>query len=1085
MRPMKKILAIMLVLCPLSAVAWEPGCPLGSNPDASWILCLDAEEFDYAVTGITDNGSGAIRLEHSNNPVPNAWATSTTYPITGTVKAENGAVRLRSSANMQPQLTHNGFVAVVNVGGTVEANGRHRIAAILRKASADIAADTVTLDSEINGLQENDQVYINLGYNTDGDVVSSVAGPGLGNVYFVKGLTPNGRTFQISTSPGGVAANMTSTAGIVIVRAASLIDLPEVGYVNTYTSGGSISRRYVELKNSSLPYRYWPIASVDTTHVDLVGSTYAGQVPTGWKLSPCDSTGQSEECFLVTGGNNYVVSNTLYDESAFKVVPCKAAVGTHCFRGNPARGSSGSGYNAVGITPTTEIAMRYYEREIGKKSGKGSHGPAIVMNQGSIMAVEPQQTTWFMIYEASGQVSTALGGGQNWYPTVLQTSVPVVGAGKWHLYEVYAKMETSWTDGLDRTIASFSNQGGLIKVNFDDPHGHFNGNTVTITGADASWGANGTWTIEQAGSATIDPGSVVLTGSTFSNGSGATGVATLKDGKGEPGECDGALKVWIDSTLVADYPTMCWGRLNNVLPGYAGLEFATVWAPRRYEHRDTDSGTIEIDGVVVKTSDFVGAGPYIGASAIENSGNIGVAGHPFMIFNGGQENTACLIDPLSAPGGTSAYTGAMCKSGYSTSPNIGVSGLSAGTGGEILVTSTYEHGLWTGDQVFLSGTGLSGTGAAGTWIITRISDTTFQLIGSTYGATNATTARYEQRVGTRKSFVDCSNSSSIFSKTGAAQLFNNLGWRNRPGTIDSTISAPGETISPLCGANRPSSSATTTSTVSGLQSGEATPGSYKLHVDGALCSTVNCGAGAFYGRDAGAYTASGTQNPGGAILTGCGGNKIKTCGPDYLHDVQVVNQWMLAPASLPSSTYSSCNATTKSCVAYSGFVGTTATAYGNYLAITVTDNGRWGVVQRDNNDNARKAVYEGTIPVSFDHWDRVELIAFLGGTDQDTFSLRVNGQLAINKQLLTYSIAQNGGTGRNWLYCSIAAGQTCSNPGAVEGIIEHLLGVGDVVVWVDQFMYTNASLESCDGWTGDVAACPFTPVKTGKTIRRR
>lgn len=1078
------MLVLLLILFPAITWAWEPSCPLGSNPDASWVLCLDAEEFDYQVTGIANNGSGLIRLTHANNPVPNAWATSTTYPITGTVKAEDGSVRIRSSSNMAPQLIHNGFAALVNVGGTVEANGRHRVRTIIRKASANVAADTITLDSGINGLQENDQVYINLGYNTDGAVVSSLAGPGLGNVYFVKGLA--GNTFQISTTAGGAAVNMTSTAGVILVRGASLIDLPEVGYQNAWTSGGIISKRFAVVKNSSLPYEYWPITNVDATHVDLVGSTYSGQTG-NWLVSPCDSSGQSEECFLVTGGSNYIASSTLYDPQAFKIMPCKSPVGTHCFHGDPVRGGSGSGYNPVAITPTDEISVRYYEREIGLKNSLGSHGVAVVMNHGSILAVEPQQTGWFMIYEASGQTSTALGGGQNWFPTVLQTAVPVVSSSKWHLYEIHAKMETTWTDGISRTIASFSNDGtGKIRVNLSDPHGHFNGNTVTISGADASWGANGNWTIEQAGSATIDPGSFVLTGSTYAAGSGSVGTAVLKNGKGEPGECDGDLTVWIDNTLVLSYPTICFGRLNNALPGHVGLQFATVWAPRRYEHRNIDAGAIEIDGVVVKTSSFSGGGPYIGASVVENAANMGVNGHPFMAFNGGQDTVACLMDQLNAPGGTSAYTGAMCKSGYSTSNNIGASGLSSGAGGAIRVTATYEHGLWTGDQVFLSGTGLAGTNASGAWTITRISDTAFDLNGSTYGSTNASASRFDNRYGMRKAFVDCSQSSSIYSKTGSLQLFANLGWRNRPGTIDPAITAPGKTISPLCGANVPSSSATTTSTISGLQSSQALLGSYKLRVDGSLCTTVNCGAGVYHGRNAGAYTNSGTQNPGGVILTGCGGNLIKTCGPDYLHPTQVVNQWMLVPASLPISTYSSCDVTNKSCVAYSGFVGTTTTSYGNFLAITITSTGKWGVVQRDNNDNARKQVYEGSVPVSFDKWDRVELVAYLNGADKDKFSLRVNGQLAIDTQALTYSISQNGGTGRNWLYCSIPAGESCSNPGAVEGIIEHVLGSGDVSIWIDQFVYANASIQSCDGWSGDLAACPFNPPqKTTKTLIRR
>ena len=1076
---MRLLLLLILSLLEAPALAWEPECPLGTNPDASWEVCLDGEEFDYPVTAIADNGSGAIRLTHANNP--STWYSSTTASVTGTIAAEDGSVRLLfGSTDISAATLHNTYHAIVNVGGTTEANGRHIGRMVMRQATVDASANTFTLTSSIAGLANNDRVYVRLGYNTGGTAVSSISGPSTSTAYYVKGLS--GNVFQISTTAGGAAVDVTAVNGNITIQHDSMLDLPDVAYRNAWTSGGVVARRYALVKNSPLTYSYWPITSIDSTNVDLVGSTYAGPYTGTWYVSPCDDLGASEVCWKTNNGANALTTYTLADgEHGWRIQLCpNAPVGTHCYKAYTVRSGSGPNYNYTSLTGSTEISARWYDYACGLKNGKSSHSPALIYNSGGSLATEDQGTGFYVLMESKGAQSTALSGGnQSFLMTeYANATVPVSGVCRWTLFEMYGKIETTWADGVSRDVTAIADNGsGLVKLTFANPHGHAINDTVTISGADASWGINGTWTISAVTNATALNSTITLAASTYVLGSGAKGTAALKDGKGTIGECDGVLKVWIEGSLVISHTDMCHGRLNNVSPGYVGLQFNGVWGPRLYEHRNVNGYQIAAqDAFVVKTSSFTGSGPYIGRSSVEKSVNLGTAGTPYIVVNAQQDNWVCEIDYLTATGASGSYSRAACIDGM---PNtITISGLASGTGGVIRATTSAVHGLWTGDEVFIRG-GDSGAGVNGYWTITLVDSTHFELNGSTYVTTSVATPSLNNRYGSRKIFADCSIASALYSKHGALQSYTNLGYRNHPGSLDPTKSADDEPAPTevICGPNGANTVAAVSSSMPWVTVPRVVPGSYRVEVDGTSCGTTDCGAGAFYSRDAGLYDQNSVHAPLGKVITNCGSTNTIACGPSYTPDMMVVNLKIWIPSTLPASTYSSCDTTNKSCVVYSGFTGYASTKYGNYLGFTITSAGNWGAIQRDNNTS--KVLYTTSTPVVFDTWNRVELLVYLSGADADKITMRVNGTKILDKQTLTYKVTSNTG-GHNWLHCTLASGGSCSDPGYVEGIIDHSLGAGDVKVWIDQFTGGNASAESCDGWDAGCATRFTTAAKSTK-----
>lgn len=297
-------------------------------------------------------------------------------------------------------------------------------------------------------------------------------------------------------------------------------------------------------------------------------------------------------------------------------------------------------------------------------------------------------------------------------------------------------------------------------------------------------------------------------------------------------------------------------------------------------------------------------------------------------------------------------------------------------------------------------------------------------------------------IGARKSHWDCNTGFSPYSTQATGR------WRNNSGELDTATYAPGApTVNDdMC-------------TAPPFSVPPIMEASLRISVDSQTCE-ANCGGGLQHNRTNGAYEDK-SQNSPPTSQKACGGY---ACGPSFMPVQQVIYGQIYIPTAAFKPIQSDCNSLSKSCVVLSGFRGYAGSQWGHYVGLTVTEKGNWGIIQRHNNNDGKKYLFESTRAVTKDAWHEFELIVW----NNNTFSLMVDRQRLATREHLAYSVASNS-NGNNWLFCA-AVNEPCFSNGAVEGIID-FPKMGAITTYNDNFAYGTMSYWSCDGWSAE--SCPF------------
>lgn len=193
------------------------------------------------------------------------------------------------------------------------------------------------------------------------------------------------------------------------------------------------------------------------------------------------------------------------------------------------------------------------------------------------------------------------------------------------------------------------------------------------------------------------------------------------------------------------------------------------------------------------------------------------------------------------------------------------------------------------------------------------------------------------------------------------------------------------------------------------------------------CTGANCGAGRLVPR-------------AGGPVTGSEGD-----GNTNAYRLYTIPQWVThGYIYLPSTS------TPNSSIAYAGFVGDGSSyTYDNYVAIS-ENTGKWAVIQKHNGGAPAIVATSGT-NITRDTWHRYELIVW----DSEGFSLMIDGVRLFTQTALTNS--------PTWLFDTA---HNANHSGAVIGLIDYL-GTGTVQANYDDVSIGSTSFWSSDGWGAD------------------